>query len=92
MSFVCGKITKNACCLKPTVFGIVFFPKRARVIRDYLTAQITQWAAWGTRMDSKCLSSQDSPTPNGIQILLDVGAANLSRRAFRDVCCVSLTR
>jgi hypothetical protein len=61
----------------------LFFPKRDRVIRDYLTALKTQWAAWATRLEHDSLSS---PTPNGIQILLDVGAANLSPRALRDVC------
>lgn len=61
-----------------------FFPRRARIIHDYLAAQKTQWAAWGARTVTNY--DHSFPTPNGIQILLDVGAANLSPRAFRDIC------
>ena len=68
-----------------------FFPKRSkrardRVIGDYLAAQKTLWHAWGNRTFEEFLSTAGAATPNSIQILLAVGAAELSPRAFRDVC------
>lgn len=64
-----------------------FFPKRSkrardRVIGDYLAAQKTLWHAWGNRTFEEFLSTAGAATPNSIQILLAVGAAELSPALF----------
>jgi hypothetical protein len=58
----------------------LLFPKRSRIISAYIHSMNVALA------DTYDYVVGDKPWPNGLQTLLNVGAADLSAKAFNDVC------